>query len=125
MSGMRTNDGFELSHTAGSMRKDAGEWRSGEFYIMKEQSNLMTGTWLALDTSTAAMTIALVRSGEAVAKSDSLSERNHSIRLLPAVEELLASQGMKAKDLAGVAVGHGPGSYTGIRIGVTVAKMLA
>lgn len=91
----------------------------------KEQQELMDGIWLALDTSTAAMTIALMQRGEVVASSDSLSERNHSIRLLPAVEALLAQQGMKAKDLAGIAVGHGPGSYTGIRIGVTVAKMMA
>ena len=89
-----------------------------------EQSKLQ-GNWLALDTSTTVMTIALARNGEIIGESDSLSERNHSIRLLPAVQQLLASAQMKAKDLAGIAVGHGPGSYTGIRIGVTVAKTFA
>lgn len=83
------------------------------------------GVWLALDTSTAAMTAALAREGRAFAKRDSLSERNHSIRLLPEVESLLAEAGLAPHGLAAIAVGRGPGSYTGIRIGVTVAKMMA
>jgi len=83
------------------------------------------GLWLALDTSTASMTVALAREGRVLAERDSRSERNHSIRLLPEVESLLAEARLAPRDLAGVAVGRGPGSYTGIRIGVTVAKMMA
>ena len=83
------------------------------------------GVWLALDTSTASMAVALAREGRVLAERGSLSERNHSIRLLPEVESLLSEAGLSPRELAGIAVGHGPGSYTGIRIGVTVAKMMA
>lgn len=85
----------------------------------------LQGLWLALDTSTASMTIALFRDGRLLRESHSISERNHSIRLLPAIRELAASCGVKVGDLDGVAVGNGPGSYTGIRIAVTVAKTFA
>lgn len=88
-------------------------------------SEVLRGWWLAMDTSTAAMTIALFQDGRLVKDSHSISERNHSIRLLPAIEELAASCGLKVGELDGVAVGCGPGSYTGIRIAVTVAKMFA
>lgn len=84
-----------------------------------------SGIWLALDTATASMTVALARDGRVLAERDSRSERNHSIRLMPEVDSLLAEAGIAPADLAGIAVGHGPGSYTGIRIGVTVAKMMA
>jgi tRNA threonylcarbamoyladenosine biosynthesis protein TsaB len=53
------------------------------------------------------------------------AERNHSIGLLPNIQELLTSLGLKAKNLKAIAVGNGPGSYTGVRIGVTVGKTFA
>ncbi len=87
-------------------------------------SNLQ-GDWLALDTSTAALTIALMRDGQVIAERSTEAERNHSLRLLPDVQELLSAHGRKAADLSGIAVGHGPGSYTGIRVAVTAAKTLA
>ncbi|MDT9723843.1 tRNA (adenosine(37)-N6)-threonylcarbamoyltransferase complex dimerization subunit type 1 TsaB [Xylanibacillus composti] len=80
---------------------------------------------LALDTSTALLSTAILVDGEVVAERHSAAERNHSIRLVPAIEELLAEAGMTAADLDGIAVGSGPGSYTGVRIAVTVAKTLA
>jgi len=85
----------------------------------------LSGLWLAMDTSTAAMTVALFRDGEVIGDKSIDSERNHSTHLFPAVQEMLADAGVKAVDLSGVAVGHGPGSYTGIRISVTVAKTFA
>src|SRR5690606_16761981 len=59
------------------------------------------------------------------AERHSEAERNHSIRLIPAIEELLAEAGLVPTDLDGIAVGAGPGSYTGVRIAITVAKTLA
>lgn len=91
----------------------------------KGEGRLPSGIWLALDTSTASMTVALAREGRVLAERDSRSERNHSIRLLPEVEDLLDEAGLEPNGLAAIAVGRGPGSYTGIRIGVTVAKMMA
>ena len=55
----------------------------------------------------------------------SYAERNHSIGLLPHIQDLLARLQLKPKDLQSVAVGQGPGSYTGVRIAVSVAKTFA
>ncbi len=51
--------------------------------------------------------------------------RRHARDLAPATAELLAAQGWKARDLHGVVVGRGPGSYTGLRVGIMSAKTLA
>ncbi len=51
--------------------------------------------------------------------------RRHARDLAPATAELLAGRGWKARDLNGVIVGRGPGSYTGLRVGVMSAKTLA
>ena len=51
--------------------------------------------------------------------------RRHARDLAPATAELLAAQGWKARDLHGVVVSRGPGSYTGLRVGIMSAKTLA
>lgn len=81
--------------------------------------------WLAMDTSTASMTVALMKGNERLDQLDSVAERNHSIYLLPMVKKLLEQNSMKPRDLSGIAVGVGPGSYTGVRIAVTAAKTMA
>lgn len=81
-----------------------------------------SGLMLALDTSTSSMTVALLRQGKQIAQVNSRAERNHSIHLLPAVQKLIREQGHRSSDLESVAVGNGPGSYTGVRIAVTAAK---
>jgi tRNA threonylcarbamoyladenosine biosynthesis protein TsaB len=83
------------------------------------------GRILAMDTSTASMSIAIVENGQLVLESHIHAERNHSLHLMPMIQELIQSAGMKLSDLSGLAVGVGPGSYTGVRIGVTAAKTLA
>jgi len=80
---------------------------------------------LAMDTSTAHLTVALLDGPNPAAEWNALGERNHSVRLIPAIQELAASAGVKMRDLRAVAVGRGPGSYTGVRIGVTAGKTLA
>ncbi|WP_233532396.1 tRNA (adenosine(37)-N6)-threonylcarbamoyltransferase complex dimerization subunit type 1 TsaB [Paenibacillus alkalitolerans] len=75
-----------------------------------------------MDTSTAAMSVAIVEGHKVLGETQSLSERNHSVRLLPEIDELMKGCGVRTRDLRAVAIGVGPGSYTGVRIGVTVAK---
>jgi len=80
---------------------------------------------LALDTSTSNMTLALLQEGALIAEHHTEAVRNHSVQLLPHIQQLLSGAGIRPKDLASVAVGQGPGSYTGVRIGVTAAKTFA
>lgn len=80
---------------------------------------------LSMDTSTAALTIALLDGDKVLKEHHEQAERNHSIRLVPAIQEMVASLGLTMKDVKAIAAGQGPGSYTGVRIGVTVAKTLA
>jgi tRNA threonylcarbamoyladenosine biosynthesis protein TsaB len=49
---------------------------------------------------------------------------NHSVTIIPFIEEILNKENLKLRDLDQIIVGVGPGSYTGVRIGVTVAKMI-
>jgi tRNA threonylcarbamoyladenosine biosynthesis protein TsaB len=80
---------------------------------------------LAIDTSSSAMTVAILDNGKMLGEVSSFAERNHSIGLLPHIQDLLAKLNLKPKDLRSVAVGQGPGSYTGVRIAVSVAKTFA
>lgn len=83
------------------------------------------GRMLAIDTSTATMTVALFEGSTMLGERHNMSERNHSLYLMPTIQELLSENGLLPADLDGLAVGVGPGSYTGVRIGVTVAKTMA
>ncbi|WP_248928749.1 tRNA (adenosine(37)-N6)-threonylcarbamoyltransferase complex dimerization subunit type 1 TsaB [Paenibacillus hamazuiensis] len=83
------------------------------------------GVMLAMDTSTSSMTSAIFRDGRLLAENNSKAERNHSMYLIPHIQEMLRSLELRPGDIAAIATGVGPGSYTGIRIGVTVAKTFA
>ncbi|MDF2721458.1 MAG: universal bacterial protein YeaZ [Paenibacillus sp.] len=80
---------------------------------------------LAIDTSTGVLTVALSERKRIIAERQTHAERNHSIQLLPQIDAMLKEAGTAPSDLDAVAVGVGPGSYTGVRIGVTVAKTFA
>ncbi|WEK54957.1 MAG: tRNA (adenosine(37)-N6)-threonylcarbamoyltransferase complex dimerization subunit type 1 TsaB [Candidatus Cohnella colombiensis] len=82
-------------------------------------------TTLAIDTSTASLTVAIVRDGRLVDTSLTFAERNHSVRIISEIKELLARNGIRGNEIDLIAVGQGPGSYTGVRIAVTAAKTLA
>jgi tRNA threonylcarbamoyladenosine biosynthesis protein TsaB len=83
------------------------------------------GRLLALDTSTSAMSIAILEQGQLLQEAHIHADRTHSLHLMPMIQELIQTAGMKLSDISGLAVGVGPGSYTGVRIGVTAAKTLA
>lgn len=80
---------------------------------------------LALDTSTQKGSIALLEGDELVAELRVNSMETHSARLLGNMEFLLAHAGWKLEDLGLIAAGIGPGSFTGIRIGISSAMGLA
>lgn len=85
-----------------------------------------TPRWLlALESSTAHGGAALLRDGEVVAVERLSEGLRHGRELLPAAAGLTRAQGIRPADLAAVAVSMGPGSYTGIRVGVMAAKALA
>ncbi|MEX2246789.1 MAG: tRNA (adenosine(37)-N6)-threonylcarbamoyltransferase complex dimerization subunit type 1 TsaB [Dehalococcoidia bacterium] len=69
--------------------------------------------------------IALVGEGEVVRMVTWVTERNHSVELLPAIDRLLAEGGVDKHALTGVLVDVGPGGYAGLRVGVSIAKALA
>lgn len=81
-------------------------------------------TLLALDTSTEACSVALWYKGEKT-YLDELSQRTHTKRILPMVENILTNSGISLKQVDGLVFGRGPGSFTGVRIGAGVAQGLA
>jgi len=77
---------------------------------------------LAIDTSSRLANVALLQDKTVLAQASGASP--HSASLLPTVKELLGGQGCSLDELSMLAVAKGPGSYTGLRIGVVTAKSL-
>ncbi len=80
---------------------------------------------LAIDTATSSIGIAFGESGRVRGEVRIDGGRRHAEQLVPAIEYLAGELGVKLDQLAGVAVGTGPGLYTGLRVGVTTARTLA
>jgi len=80
---------------------------------------------LAFDTSAAHCAAALLSGGRVVAEAWEPMDKGQAERLLPLCEEVLARGGLGWADLDAVAVGTGPGNFTGIRIAVAAARGLA
>ena len=80
---------------------------------------------LALDTSNHPMSVALVEDEQLKATTTLNTVRNHSIYVLPTIDDLMQKVAWQPQDLDRIVVAKGPGSYTGIRIAVTLAKTLA
>lgn len=77
---------------------------------------------LCIETSTAVCSVALVDNGNVIALKESLDGQNHAEKITIFIDELMKEAGVAYKDLDAVAVSMGPGSYTGLRIGVSTAK---
>lgn len=80
---------------------------------------------LALDTSTYLGTVAVLRDGALLAEISAFVRATHGETLLPHVARALELAGVTIEDITLLAVGLGPGSFTGVRIGVATAKGLA
>ncbi len=81
--------------------------------------------WLGIDTSNGPLSIALVRDGYVLIEENATMNIRHSHRAMPVIERLFHEADVTPKELDAIAVSEGPGSYTGVRIGVTIAKTLA
>lgn len=79
---------------------------------------------LSIESGTEICSVALSHDGEIVALRESLEGRDHARLLASFVDELFRENGVEATELDAVAVSKGPGSYTGLRIGVSLAKGL-
>ncbi|MBR0040875.1 MAG: tRNA (adenosine(37)-N6)-threonylcarbamoyltransferase complex dimerization subunit type 1 TsaB [Oscillospiraceae bacterium] len=79
---------------------------------------------LAFESSAKPASAALVRDGKLLAQSLQVSALTHSRTLLPMAEDLLKNTGVSLGEVDAFAVAHGPGSFTGIRIGVSTVKGL-
>ena len=80
---------------------------------------------LAVETATLAGSAAVLEGGRVVGQTHLDIALTHSERLMAMVDRLLQDCGFKASDLEGLAVSVGPGSFTGLRVGVATAKGLA
>lgn len=84
-----------------------------------------TGLTLALDAARSVGTVALLRDGAVLATRDVVMRSREGEHLMPAVLESLAEVGAGIGDLARIACGEGPGSFTSLRVAAAIAKGLA
>jgi tRNA threonylcarbamoyladenosine biosynthesis protein TsaB len=80
---------------------------------------------LAFDTATPAVTVALHDGTRVVAERTTVDARRQGELLAPHIQEVLAAAGARPVDLTRLAVGVGPGPFTGLRVGVVTARVMA
>ncbi|TYO96192.1 tRNA (adenosine(37)-N6)-threonylcarbamoyltransferase complex dimerization subunit type 1 TsaB [Desulfallas thermosapovorans] len=80
---------------------------------------------LGIETATPVASVAVVTIGKVMAERTVNNQRTHSVNLLPMIRDTLADAGINKEQLTGIAVSSGPGSFTGLRIGMSTARTLA
>lgn len=83
---------------------------------------------LCIDTSTEACSVAVLCRADkeqVISSQFMLAPREHTAKILPTVEQVLAQSGLQLSNIDVVAYGRGPGSFTGVRIGISIAQGLA
>lgn len=81
--------------------------------------------WLTIDTCTPFLSVGIADEGRVYGEVTFHLRRNHAERLLPVIDRMLKDTSMSLAEIDGVAVTYGPGSYTGVRVGVATAKTFA
>jgi tRNA threonylcarbamoyladenosine biosynthesis protein TsaB len=84
---------------------------------------VISGTWLAIDTATDVASVAIGSAEHGAALKSTRDARQHAAQIVSMIEQILS--GLPVQQLAGIVVGDGPGSFTGLRIGWAAAKGLA
>ncbi|MFK7847054.1 MAG: tRNA (adenosine(37)-N6)-threonylcarbamoyltransferase complex dimerization subunit type 1 TsaB [Rhodothermales bacterium] len=82
-------------------------------------------SFLAIETATDVCSVAVLKGSQIAIEMVLTQPRAHSENLVPMIQDTLAHAGVASEELAGIVVSKGPGSYTGLRIGVSAAKGLA
>lgn len=80
---------------------------------------------LSIDTSNYALGVGIIEKDKVIGEYITNMKLNHSVRVMPAIDMLIKDCGLIPADIDKIVVAKGPGSYTGVRIGVTIAKTLA
>lgn len=80
---------------------------------------------LCLETASAGLSVALMRDESPVAEFHEVGGRTQAASLLPAIREVLEQAGLQLEDVGEIAIGEGPGSFTGLRVGAATARALA
>ena len=81
-------------------------------------------TLLAIETSTEACSVAVYVNGEVISRHE-LAPRRHTQLVLPWADELMAQAGLRKSQLDAIAVGRGPGAFTGVRLAIALVQGLA
>ena len=84
----------------------------------------MSAKILALDTATENCSVALLVNDRVYVRRE-VAPRDHTKKILPMVDEVLKEAGLSLNELDALAFGRGPGSFTGVRIGIGIAQGLA
>jgi len=79
---------------------------------------------LNIDTSTDFASIALAKDGELLNRAENRQQKDHAAWIQEAIQKLMKDSGYKLNELSALAVTNGPGSYTGLRVGLATAKGL-
>ncbi|MFK4181640.1 tRNA (adenosine(37)-N6)-threonylcarbamoyltransferase complex dimerization subunit type 1 TsaB [Staphylococcus cohnii] len=81
--------------------------------------------YLLIDTSNQPLSVAVMQNNVVLSEINTNVKQNHSTQLMPAIQQLINESEITKEEINAIIVAQGPGSYTGLRIGVTVAKTLA
>lgn len=80
---------------------------------------------LGIDTANQTLAVGVIKDGLILGQIQTNKKRNHSVTLMPAIDQLFTDIQLTPEEIDRIAVSDGPGSYTGLRIGVTTAKTMA
>ncbi len=104
---------------------ETGPWETGPWETLPSEAGATGPLILALDTASAVGGVALCRGPHVLGEETWHAGGQQTAQILPAAARLWERAGVTARDVQGIAVGTGPGSYTGLRVGLSLGKGFA